>query len=441
MKSLSRRLLLAAGAVLVVFLGLTGLVLDRAFRTSVEAGERDRLQGHIYALLSAAERSDAGLVLPTRLPEARFSTPDSGLYARVVDGNGEPVWRSPSLLGTDVPFVASSAPGEPVFERLRSADDQYFGSALRVLWEGDGLASRSYTFQVSEDLQSYWSQVGGYRRALWGWFAGVAAVLLFVLGAVLHWGLRPLRRVERDLADVRAGRSEQLQGSYPAELTGLTDSINTFIASERARQERYRNALADLAHSLKTPLAVLRGAQPERLAAVVRDQSERMARIVDYQLQRAASSGHPTLGRQVAVGPVLERIRASLDKVYRRQGLHCELDLPADCALRVSEEDLMEMCGNVLDNAYKWARSRIRVHADDAHDEFVLCVEDDGPGIAQPERERVLSRGARADESVGGHGIGLAVMRDIAAAYAGTISIDKSPRLGGARVCITLPVH
>lgn len=447
MSSLNRRLLLAAGAVLVVFLGLTGLVLDRAFRTSVEAAEKDRLQGHVYALLAAAERADGELVLPASLPEARFSTPDSGLYAQVVGEGGMPVWRSPSLLGAEVPFAASADPGAATFQRLQRDGEQYFGLGMTVVWEGDQAIARRYTFQVSEDLRTYWAQVGGYRRALWGWFAGVAVVLLGVLGAVLRWGLRPLRRVARDLDDVRSGRSERLQDDYPAELRGLTESINTLIVSERARQERYRDTLADLAHSLKTPLAVLRGASasgaanPGDLAAAVAEQSERMTRIVDYQLQRAASQGRPTLGRPVSVRPVLERVCASLAKVYRERGVRCDIVTAERCTVRASEEDLMEIAGNLLDNAFKWARSRVRIHVEDDGTAFALCIEDDGPGIDAPQRERVLTRGARADEAVGGHGIGLAVVRDIAAAYSGTIAIDRSPTLGGARVCIAFPLR
>jgi len=313
--------------------------------------------------------------------------------------------------------------------------------ALHVVWEGDGGAARRYTFQVSEDLRSYRSQVGGYRRALWGWFAGVAAVLLLVLGLVLRWGLRPLRQVERDLDDVRSGRSDRLQGAYPPELSGLTDSINTFIGSERARQERYRNTLADLAHSLKTPLAVLRGAShgtsPSELAGMVQEQTERMSRIVDYQLQRAASPGRPTLGRPVPVLPVLERVRASLDKVYRDRAIACDIQVPADTAVHASEADLMEIFGNVMDNAYKWARSCVRIRTEAlSGGETAVCVEDDGPGIEPALRRRVLARGARADEAVDGHGIGLAVARDVAAACSGSISIDRSAALGGAQVCI-----
>lgn len=448
MISLNRRLLLASGVTLIVFLGLTGMVLDRAFRASAQEAVRDRLQAHVYALLAAADRDAAGtLRVPADLPEARFSTAGAGLYARVLDGRGQVVWHSPSTLGVQPAFAPPGEPGELVFERLQAQGEHYFGAGLVVVWESPGEGAARYAFQVSEDLSAYQRQVDGFRRSLWGWFAGVALVLLGVLAGLLRWGLAPLRQVARDLDQVRSGREQRLRGDYPRELLGLTESINTFVAYERARQERYRNTLSDLAHSLKTPLAVLRsssepGSAPDTdLAPLVREQVARMAQIVDYQLQRPVAATPATLAEPVSLRRLAERVCASLDKVYRDRALDCQLDIEPTLGVQIAEGDLLELLGNLMDNACKWARSRYRVQAVALAGAggIEIAVEDDGPGIADAQRQGVLQRGVRADEAVAGHGIGLAVVRDIVGAYGGSLHIDRSEELGGAALKIVLP--
>lgn len=447
MTSLNRRLLLATGIILIVFLGLTGMVLDRAFRASAQSAVRDRLQAHVYALLAAADRDVSGtLRVPAELPEARFSIPGSGLYAQVLDGANRVVWQSPSLLGAQPRFAEAASPGESVFGRLSDDGPGFFGMAFGVVWESGSGAAR-YTFQVSEDLAAYQHQVSGFRRNLWGWFVAVGVVLLAVLALLLRWGLAPVRRVARDLDAVRSGRRQRLSGKYPRELIGLTESINAFVAFERARQERYRNTLSDLAHSLKTPLAVLRGASEpgfdgaSPLAPLVREQVGRMTQIVDYQLQRSVAPAPATLASPVALRALVERMRTSLDKVYHERNLECVVDIDESLRAWASEGDLLEIVGNLMDNAYKWARGRVLVRAGPATvaGGVVMRLEDDGPGIADGERERVLQRGARADEAVAGHGIGLAVVREIVSAYGGELHIQRSEQLGGAALVLRLP--
>ncbi len=452
MTSLTRRLLLAASVVLVIFLGLTGYVLDQAFRHSAESAERDRLQGHVYALLAAADLQNGTLGLPRSLPEARFTTPNSGLYARIVGAHGEVVWSSPSMLGLSVPFATLGMPGAANYERLTAANGEpYYGESFTVVWDSGGGKLTRYSFQVTESLTSFLDQVNAFRRNLWGWLVGVAVLLLAVQGSILRWGLAPLRRVAADLEDVRAGERVHLDQDYPRELQGLTQSINTFIASERAQRDRYRNTLADLAHSLKTPLAVMHGVlgqrpSPHAADETLQDQVERMRQIVDYQLQRAATSGKSTFATPVSVNSTVQRIGASLDKVYASRGLSCAIKVDSDLTFRGDQGDLMEVVGNVLDNAYKWARSRVEVRAfsettSEGSAELVICVDDDGPGIPADQRHAVLSRGVRADQTVFGHGIGLAVVRDILSAYDGNLTLDSDGKLGGARITLRFPHH
>ena len=448
MRSLYARVTLAALLVLALFLGLAGWALERAFRDSASAAVQERLQAQIYGLLAAADLdADDRLVLPDRLPEERFQRPGSGLYAQVLQHqDGMIIWRSPSQLLQDLPEPPALAPGEWRFRHVQAdGNGEWFQLGFGVRWEQEA-NSLDFTFSVTEDPASYQAQLAEFRHSLWTWFAALAAGLLVALVLVLRWGLRPLRQVARDLAAVEAGTHEDLSGHYPRELRGLTDNLNALLRSERGRLQRYRDGLADLAHSLKTPLAILRGGQDaqssrEEIQALIREQTGRMDQIVAYQLQRAATSGRSALLQPVPLAPLLQRLQQSLGKVYGQRGL--QLDLQVDPALccRADEGDLMELCGNLIDNACKWAKSQVRIQAVPRADGtgLELQVEDDGPGIPQEQRDAVLGRGVRVDSTLPGQGIGLAVVGDIVAAYGGEVRIDQGTTLGGARVVARLP--
>ena len=447
MHSLYARVTLAALLVLALFLGLTGVALDRAFRDSAQAAVEERLRAHIFGLLAVAEPApDGGLVLPESLPDERFQRPGSGLYAQVLGAGDRTVWRSASQVLQTVPDPDWLQPGVWRFRRRQGeAGEEWFQLAFGVAWDLPQGAVE-FTFGASEDLTMYNAQLTRFRGSLWIWFAALATGLLVALGLVLRWGLQPLRRVERDLAAVEAGTRENLTGRYPRELRGLTDNLNALLLTERGRMQRYRDALADLAHSLKTPLAILRGGQDaqssrEEIQALIREQTGRMDQIVAYQLQRAATSGRSALLPPLALAPLLQRLQQGIGKVYGQRGLRLDLRVDEALRCRADEGDLMELCGNLIDNACKWARSRVRIEAvaRPAGAGFELYVEDDGPGIPEQQRAVVLGRGVRADSAMPGQGIGLAVVRDIVAAYGGELVIDQSPELGGARIRVRLP--
>lgn len=443
MISLNARIGLSAAAVLGVFIVLTALALERAFRESAESALRERLQAQLYFLMGSAEVDhDGRLSMPEQLAEPRLNLPQSGLYAAIRSPDGRVSWRSASAVGAATPLLPMLAAGEELFARVRQRDQEYYLAGLGVAWEV-GEAVFPLSFAVAEDLAEYEAQIASYRASLWGWLTAMAVLLLGAQILVLRWGLRPLRTVARELEAIEAGRKERLERDYPQELGRLTDNLNALLAHERAQQTRYKNALADLAHSLKTPLAVLRGLASEGGCGggsdrLLEDQVARMDSIVQYQLQRAVTKGRSALTRPVAVRAVVDRITATLDKVYREKGVAVEHDIAADALFRGAEGDLMEMLGNLLDNAYKWCRHRVRVSARCGDGALTLSVDDDGPGLDPRALELVVERGGRADESVPGHGIGLAVVREIAQAYGGAVSFAASP-LGGASVQVILP--
>lgn len=446
--SLHRRLLLAASLGLAAFLGLTGVTLDAAFRDSALSAVRDRLQGQVYTLLASAELSDGGrLVIPDALPDPRLARPGSGLYAAVF---GEAfAWRSESGLGMELPWRRDLAPGRAVFDGpLETGNGPVYRFSQGVVWEEAG-AMRRFTFNVAEDTRAFHEQVSHFRHTLWAWLGGAAALLLLLQWLLLRWSLRPLRSVSRELRDVEEGRSDGLAGDYPEELQGLTGHLNAFIRAEREHLARYRNTLSDLAHSLKTPLAVLRSglesdAPDEATRRRLREQLDRMDELVAHRLKRAAHAGSRTLGVRTRVAPVAEQLREALDKVHAGRGVGCRMDVPRETVFPGEEGDLYEVLGNLMDNAYKWASSKVHLRAEPLPGAYrpglVLEVADDGPGIDRSAIEHLLQRGVRGDERVDGYGIGLATVNDIAAAYGGELDFDQ-PAAGGTRVRLTIPAR
>lgn len=449
MLSLNARLLIAASLVLLAFLGMTGLTLDRAFRESALVAVRDRLQAQVYMLLGAANLAPSrALALPGTIPEARFSTPGSGLYATIVDGNGRLIWRSPSLLGRTLSFPSPPDPGAFRFKSIGTSDGlDFFTLSFTVRWEVAPDTYRRYTFQVAENRQGFMNQVEEFRGNLWGWLSASALVLLGMQGIILHWGLRPLRQIARQVNEIEAGRRSELTGPYPKELRLLTKNLNALIRHSQAHLERYRHALGDLAHSLKTPLAVLHGAVENspsnpNLNTTVQEQVEHMNRIVEYQLQRAAASGRIALAAPLRVEPVVRKVTDALTKVYADKNLRFVTEVEPGIAFYGDEGDLMEILGNLADNACKWSRNQVAICVKTVktalQPQWILEVQDDGPGIPAGQRRTILDRGKRADPTTAGHGIGLAVVRDIVEdVYRGNLEISQGS-LGGALVRVRL---
>lgn len=442
--SLAGRLLLASSVLLPLFLGLTAYGLERSFRQAIHAAEVEQLKLQSYLLLAAAELEQDILWLPERLSEPRYSELDSGLYARFSDAGGRTVWRSPSaqllVLPAPGPRIAS---GESEFGEIRVGERSLFYYRYGLVWEATGGSELPFELTLWHDQAAYRAELSSYRASLLRWL-GLAALLLVGLQlAIMRWGLRPLSDLAADLARVEEGQVMRLDGDYPGEVRGVTDNLNHLLASERGRRERYRNTLADLAHSLKTPLAVMRGAldtgaEPEALQRLCDEQLGHMEQIVGHQLSRAASPGARPLGATISVAEVAERLVEALRKVYREKGVLFALDVPAELGFRGDESDLMEMLGNLLDNACKYGEGQVWISARDDSEGLRILVSDDGPGIPPEERSRILQRGARADLGAPGQGIGLAVTREIAAGYGGELSISSRTG-GGAEFELRLP--
>jgi two-component system sensor histidine kinase PhoQ len=445
MSSLSVRLLLSVSLLLLVFFGATIVVLDIAFRETGEQAQRHILDGHLMSLLAAAEPNDEGeLGLPPDLPEPRFGNPGSGLYGELRNARGETVWRSRSAVGVDLPYSAPPQQGASHYSGIMLEDGtELMALSLAVAWELPSGDLDPYTFSVAESLEAYYAQIAAFRRQLLGWFAAVAIVMLFSISLLMRGLLRPLRQIEREIGEIEEGRRQSLSENLPSELHGVARNVNLLIGSERARSERYMHTLDNLAHSLKTPLAAMRSVIAEHpqsdLGKRVAGQVERMHDIVRYQLRKPASYAAEGFGMAaVAVEKELKRLVEALLKVYKDKNPEIALDVADGVVFRGDRGDFLELAGNLLDNACKWCRARVelRIRTTDGAG-MELIVADDGPGIPAELADVLLERGMRLDESAPGHGIGLAVVRDIAVSYGGGVRIAPSG-LGGAEITVTL---
>jgi two-component system, OmpR family, sensor histidine kinase PhoQ len=450
--SLAARAAIATGFVLAGFLGLVGLTLSQANQSRALSALQERLQNFALAYITDTGISRYGKLLPPDTsPDPNFLRPGSGLYAVSV-GDNSYRWGSPSAIGRDFSFMKILAPGEKEF--VGPVDTHmgrlyYYSYGVALDDEVDRKSAR-LTVMVAQTEDQLEGDNAVYRRSLVVWLSILGVMLIVLQFLLLRWSLTPLRKVASDMTRVERGDSEHLDSQYPLELTGLTERINVFIDNEREQRTRYRHTLADLAHSLKTPLAVIRSQlesaaadDPLRRSGVL-DQVRRMDDLVAYQLSRAATSGRQTFAIAVPIAGHAEDLVQSLEKVYAAKNVLCEFDIDESAVFYGEQGDLLELMGNLLENAFKWADHRVllvvKAQATTARQRpgLWLSVEDDGPGIAADKIEKVLQRGVRGDERVQGHGIGLSIVQDIVHAYQGELLVDRSAELGGARFSVTL---
>lgn len=461
-RSLKARQLTAASLSLVAFLMLAGFALDRAFAETAENNLRQRLKSYAMAYADNIDFGrDGSLYTPELGPDPRFHRPGSGLYAEVVMPNGH--WASLSAEGPLLPEVAGQLgagrerfDGPLAMTQIDGSQGEVYRYGIGLVWAERGVDNEfPYTIFVMEDAQTLAAQVRVFRAALWVYLGGAGLILLLLQVVILNWSLRPLQRVITELTRVQRGQLQRMSERHPRELEPLTESINALIDSEREHLDRQRNTLADLAHSLKTPLAVLRtqldassdqgGPREVVLRQEVDAQVKRMSDLVSYQLARAASGGHKLFSAPVPIESSAEEIVRGLEKVYASKNVLCEFDVAPGVQFYGEAGDLQELLGNLLENAFKWARHRVLLTArpgDSAPNRRAglhLSVDDDGPGIAPEDVARILQRGVRGDERVQGHGIGLSIVQDLVRDYRGELHVTRSPELGGARFEVTLP--
>lgn len=449
--SLVRRLVVLAAAWSLVVLAVAGVSLSLFFDHTATVRFDDQLSDDVDGLLAGASVEN-GAIVPPSGTELRASRVYSGEYWEIAtpDSNGglHAVLRSRSLWDRALPpppggvAELSKSQGKPLFYEAQGPLDQ----PLRV----DALQARVADFPspvvfmaaedrtpVNRDVRTFVTTVGAALGIL-----GVGLIAAVIIQ--VRVGLGPLFALRREVADVRTGKSERVVGVYPTELEPLASELNALVAHNQQVVERQRTHVGNLAHALKTPLSVIlteASQQGGELADVVGRQAQIMSQQVDHHLRRARAAARTQgQGERTEVAPVVEELTRALEMIFRDK--HVQIDLRcADGFLFVGErQDLLEMAGNVMENGCKWCRRRVRVTVAAGPNPrvFALVVEDDGEGLPAQQREAVLRRGERLDESAPGSGLGLSIVDELARAYDGAITLGEST-LGGLRVELTLP--
>ncbi|WP_376696338.1 ATP-binding protein [Wenzhouxiangella sp. EGI_FJ10305] len=443
--SLLLRLLVGAGLALLIALAVVGGAIDRVFTNAAESSMRERLEAVVYLILSTVEVDETGQpLIPESLAEPRLNRPGSSLHGGAMTPEDE--WRSPSLVGVEPqPNARLIERGTELFRGLE-ADGNWNVFAIGLGWELPDGEIIDLTIWAAEDPNRIRMELAGFRGDLWRWL-GLAAVLI-IAGQVglLLMILRPLRRVSAEVAEIESGRRQGIEGRYPRELSPLTDNLNALLAAERDNARRYSEALADLAHVLKTPVAVLRArlesSEPSRPSDLARHLDE-MQQIIRRQLERAQRSTRRALPAAVPVQPILERMADSLERLHVENGLRAEVVGEAGLVAHMDERDLWEVCGNLMENAAKYGNGRLRasVRAGEPglrRNGVIIEIEDDGPGIAPEELDRLFERGQRGDERRDGQGLGLSIVRELVEASGGRLEVDTG-EFDGARFRVILP--
>ena len=448
--SLTGRLFLVSMLVIMLFLPLAGLVLEKAYSNSLDRRLQEQLKIQAYGLMGLADELEPGsLWLPESLPDSRFNQLGSGRYAQVSDSQGISIWQSQSSVNIKFPNPVPNVPGEVniedisppgqfFFERLKITDKEILESTrVTVIWEGPDNSENVYTFIVAESLTPYFAEKQTFRETLLFWLGGLGIFLLAVDVLALFWALRPLKKLAEEIQQIERGHTHQLETKYPTELNRVAINLNALIQHEVQQRSRYRNTLQDLAHSLKTPLSVLQSSlsnvSDKGLQELQSEHIARMNNIVSYQLQRAVSAGTSPIKKQIIVKTSVEKIFAALVKVYQDKQISFVNNITESAIFFGDENDLLEIIGNLCDNACKYGKSLVEVNVEEYLPEQLtdtnlkeaisLFVIDDGDGIPDKLQKIILQRGKRLDENNEGQGIGLSVVNDIINSYKGFIKV------------------
>ena len=429
---------------IVVSLFLTGLMVAGLFRIYTTQQFHDELQVHIVELeeLTTIDRSGQPYLL-RRLSDPRFVDLGSGFYWQVRREGYAPV-RSTSLGKGDLSgALATSFTKRWATTSGPSGQALEYGMIRRVKSGGPPIR-----FSIVSDMRLLDEIMTEFERPLAEALACFAILMLATGAFQIAYGLRPFRRVAAGVADIRAGRQVAMTGEYPSEIRPLADDLNALLATNTAIVQRGRLQAANLAHGLRTPLAIMLD-EAQRLAdrgetesaAALTNECQRMQRQINYHLARArAAAPLPIAGQGAVIDEVVAPIVAALRRLYADKKIAITCSGRTDLAVACDPVDLGEIISNVLDNACKWAKSQIDISWSSVDGEARIVIDDDGPGIPEADREQVFAIGERLDAQVEGSGLGLAITRDLLTLYRGSVCLALSPG-GGLRIQIVLPVR
>jgi signal transduction histidine kinase len=452
--SLATRLFLSATAWVVVILLITGIILSSVYRSATERAFDRRLNLYLRTLVAeVATPPDPNDHDAPSLGEPLFELPLSGWYWEIapVDSDKTEVRASRSLWDKKLPKLEDQGI-ELTLSGIRQGyvdgpEDQRLRMVERPVDLG---ADGKFRVSVAGDATEIFEETRTFDYYLGGTFAALSIVLVLTTIFQVRFGLAPLKRISESIADIRSGRAERLEGEFPVEIAPLARETNALIDANRAIVERARTHVGNLAHAIKTPLSVIvneaAGRSADPFAAKVLEQADVMRDQVAHHLERARIAARLTIiGTVTDVAPAIAALCRTMEKIHRDRGIAIDVEVDAAAKFRGERQDLEEMAGNLVDNACKWADSRVfievlveRQGAADPAPKLRIIVDDDGRGLSADERAQVSRRGQRLDETKPGSGLGLSIVVDLAALYGGSLTLGTAP-IGGLRAELVLP--
>lgn len=437
--SVSRRMLLVATAWILLLLVGGGLALDRVLTGAITRNFDDQLDYLVSSMIVSTELDSNGEVRMTReLADQRFLEPNSGAYWQI-SGEGHETFPSRSLWDRKLKVDAVHNDREVHFYDSNQFPDQKLRIAERDL-KLPGSPVR-WRFQVAQSRDVLDAQIATVRRTLVRSFALLGLGLVAMAALQTWYGLRPLRKVRREIASLRAGHTKRVGGPLPAEVGPMVDELNALVEHNDRQAEEARRHAGNLAHALKTPLSVIMNAaaagQADLPDTVIRE-ARTMRRQIDHHLARARAVGRRGSAHSRAeVWPSIEAVERAVARLY--PNVRIDVDGVKDAVAHIERQDLDEILGNLVENAAKYGGGSVFVTARLEAGFVEILVEDDGVGIPEADRIRIFDRGVRLDTGKPGTGLGLAIVRDVAEIYGGTVSLEESEDLGGLLVRLRLP--
>ncbi len=426
---------------LIIALAFTAILLSNLYSRSLDNSLSENLEFHLETLVGASLSLENDRLSSNAISDPRFSRPASGFYWQVRDKNNEIINFSPSLVGSVLPII--SIPFDNNNRRSVKKLDA-FGTNIRMVERSISLDNSKLTIIVTGNLDEIFTQVNRFRSQTLIVLGAVGIMLAIMSAIVARFALKPIERISKAIEAIREGELSRIEGEYPKEIAPLADEVNELLRSNEQIVTRAKNQVGNLAHGLKTPLAVLRNEanlSKTNLAKIVKDEGDKMTNIVSSYLDRAQLSARSAIiGKKTNASKTLERLIRVMAKLHP----NCDLEFikpdSGDIFFRGEESDLEEMVGNLVDNGCKWAKSNIKITLSQGQnkDRLRIIVEDDGGGLTQRQMQLVLRRGVRLDEKAVGSGLGLDIVKELVDIYGGTLNLEQSV-LGGVMVKLDLP--
>jgi signal transduction histidine kinase len=439
-RSLTRRIITLSIFWIVIALIVTAALLGRFYREHIEGHYDAHVYTHVEELVASVDTAPDGSLMLTREPtDPRFYRNNSGWYWEILTAN-ESIARSPSL--DDQRLNLESIKFEenhniqvilgPSGERLRA-------HVVHVSYPNENgsitIAATAPEIQIKDDVKDFFAHIAASFLVL-GIGLSVAVVMQVTLA------LKPLNAIRTAISDVRAGKLGRLPHDFPSDVQPLVDELNFMLDHNETLLKRARNQLGDLAHAVKNPLTVIRNEArdiPGKQGSLILEQSHMMSSNIDHYLSRARIYGQQdAIGYRTSVKSVVEDLSFAVSQIHKDRNIKMRLLCREDKWFRGEAQDLEEMAGNLLDNAFKWAKTEVAVSCSSDHNRLALIIEDDGPGIAEDELDTITRRGKRLDENTPGHGHGLGIAEDIADLYGGSLKLGRS-NMGGLKAELNLP--